>query len=342
MISRFAFSALLALLPALASAQTARTLRGHRAPVTSVAWSPDGRTIASGDSLGKVVLSDAKSGKTRLRFAYKNAVASLAYSPDGKMLAVGRGREIRLLNPKTGAPMRVLKTIWPLYDALEFSRDGQRLVSNERTEFTGKDKLAHLSFAVSVWSLINGRILRSWTEKTDELQGTAISPDGARIVAGVGDLGADPTVWSVASGQKIGVWGDPKEEAPILIALGFSPDGRQLVAAGGYFEGPGHFDVWNSKGKRVWGATVEDWIISATWSRHNRLLAVGTDYDTVYVEKPRAEGGDVLIYDARTHLLKNTLKGHKASIAALAWSPDGQQIASASGDKTVKIWRLAR
>jgi len=332
---RFAFLAVVVALAGNVAFAGVRTLRVHRAKVTSLAWSPDGTTIASGDGRGAVVLSDVRTGHTRLRFAYREAVSSLAYSPDGKLLAVGRGREVRLLNAQTGALVRALKTTFPVSKALKFSRDGRRLMASEVHE-EGTS-----GYAVSVWNAQSGQLLGRWTEKEEEIDGATLSPDGTRVVAGVGDGGTDLTLWSVASGQKIGMWIDrSQEDLPVYTALDFSRDGQQLASVGGYVEAGGHIDIWNAGGKRAWGQSFDDWTICAAFSPHDRLLAVGTAYDTVYADKPRADGGDVMLFDLRTHKLQRTLKGHKAQVEALAWSPDGQQIASASDDKTVKIWRL--
>lgn len=83
---------------ALAAQQEVRTLRGHNTHVTSVAFSPDGKTIASGDAYvarpGKVILWDAQTGKLKQMLkGHDGNVTSVAFSPDGKTLASGSADE---------------------------------------------------------------------------------------------------------------------------------------------------------------------------------------------------------------------------------------------------------
>lgn len=332
---RFAvFSVLVALASNNAFAQN-RTIRVHRAKVTSLAWSPDGKTIASGDARGLVVLSDARTGTTRLQFSYKEAVASLAYSPDGKLLAVGRGREVRLLNTKTGAAVRVFKLSKRASKALAFSNDGHELMSVEGIAYEDE------TFAISVWQLPGGKTLRRWVRK-DPPAGeftAALAPHGKAVAVAAGDV----ELLSIATGAKLRSWEDnTEEEMPYITSLVFSPDSQFLAGGGSYFEAAGHFAAWKADSKLVFFDSFQDYASALAFSPHDRLLAVGTSYDTTYVEKPRADGGDVRLYDLKTHKLSRTLKGHKAQVNALAWSPSGKQIASASDDKTVKIWRLTR
>ncbi len=318
--------------PCVASPATpVKILRVHNTEVTSLTWSDDGKTIASGDKAGLVTLSDAPPGKTRLRLKYSQAIASLAFSPDSKTLAVGRGQEIRLLSSQTGAPVRVLKLQKSAGADLSFSADGSKLMSVDGTY--AKD-----DFGVTVWQLPSGKLLRRW-KRSGEGWGAALAPDGHTVA-----IAADQVeLWSIENGKLLRQWEDTTEkESPYITSLAFSPDSRLLAGGGSYFEAAGHFAAWNTSGKASFFDSFQDYASALAFSPHNRLLAVGTNYDTVYVDKPRSPGGDIFLYDVKTHKRTLTLRGHKDGVNVLAWSPDGKRIASGSRDHTVRIWQLTR
>ena len=314
-----------------------QTWRLHKSEVVSLAWSSDGKTVASGDKAGLVVLCDARTGKTRLRLQYRRAVEVLDFSPDSKILAVGREGEIRLLNARTGAPNRVIKAE---ANEIHFSPDGRQLIVTVLMEENGKP-----SFEMSVWDVASGKRRRfgRWLGDKDELGdfAEAVSPDGQRVAL---STNGKIRFYSLNPSRIIASWEiNPKDEYPFVLQVAWSRDGNTFANTGGYYEGPGHFDVWDARTHtKAWSETIQDWIPCLAFSPHNRLLAVGTIYDTTYVEKPRAEGGDVLLYDVQTHKRTHTLQGHKAGVNIVVWSPDGKRLASGSRDHTIKIWQLTK
>ena len=108
-----------------------RTLTGHRGWATSVVFSPDGNTIASGSSFGTIGIWNANTGEhihTLTGHTYQ--VESVAFSPDGNTIASGSQDDtIRLWDTNTGAPIRTLTghTSWVV--SVAFSPDGNTLAS---------------------------------------------------------------------------------------------------------------------------------------------------------------------------------------------------------------------
>ncbi len=329
------FSLLLA--PAThAKPAASRVLQKHAAPITALTYSPDGKTLASADEGGRVKLTDVGNGKTKLTFRYKEKVAALAYSPDGKMLAVGRAREVRLLNPQTAAPIRVLKTQKEVGGALNFSANGQRLIVTEGDGQGGA--------ACSVWKIVNGKQLRRHTAKNAEINGAALSPDGKTFVAPDTSV-ADVALWNVAIGKRVRVLDIPNTKSggsPYFGTVAFSPDGKFLAGTGSFMEGPGHLTIWNvSTGKIKWGRTFDDYGGALAWSPDSSRLAVGTFYDTTYDDPDnlhRPTGAP--IFNARSSQWKQSVQRTPDKINALSFSPDGQTVAVGVG-KIVRLWRTA-
>ena len=193
---------------------------GVRPQVSSLAYSPDGRTLAAA-GYREVRLLDAASLKMKAVLSGPtDAVRALAYSPDGGILAAAGGNparygEIVLWDAKTGNHLRTLRGHRDYIYALAFSPDGKSIASSSY------DRL------IKIWDAQSGAELKTLKEHIDAVFPIAFSPDGKRLASG----SADRTVkiWDLASGRRVYTLSDSTD---VIFTLAFHASGQRLSAAG--------------------------------------------------------------------------------------------------------------
>ena len=121
------------------------TLQGYNRGVTSIAFSPNGKILASGHFAGVLRIWDIESGQHRRIPTSYNTVSDLAFSPDGEMIMTWRSGDYRLWDVETGKMKAKIEGTWN--EKIEFSPDGQLLISANEREIrtwdadTGKVKM---------------------------------------------------------------------------------------------------------------------------------------------------------------------------------------------------------
>ncbi|MFF8913908.1 AAA family ATPase [Streptomyces sp. NPDC015032] len=298
--------------------------------VESLAFSPDGRTLAAGWHAGLVSLwnvtrpDDVKPAKAPLNLDCPDVFSHrVAFSPDGHTLAAACKDDagtISLWNttdpahPGRGRSLKAGHRV----NSLAFSPDGRTLAAGS------SDSKVHL------WKVADpghpAPLGKPLTGPAQPVMSVAFSPDGHTLAAG----SADHTIhlWNVTHPGAIGPLGRPLTgPGDAVTDVVFSPDSRTLAAG----NSDGNVDLWNLPPTRIIGAGGN--VASVVFSPDGRTLAAGNQNKTVSLwntadpNNPAPRG--------------DPLTGPEDPVDAVAFSPDGRTLAAGDSAGKVHLWNTA-
>lgn len=285
-------------------------------PVGSLAFSPDGKTLAAG-GYKEVRLIDPGTGKILAKLhGAAGMVRSVAFSPDGKWLAVGgglcqRSGEIQLWDVRADKLLRTMHSGNDCIYSVAFSPDGRVLASGSY------DRL------IKLWDPLSGKELRTLKDHIDAVFAVAFSPDGKWLASGSQDNSVK--LWDVASGERLYTLSDPVDG---ISTLTFSPSGKQIAAAG--------YDkliyIWNlsQTGGTLAQSLIadEDSILQIAWSPDGKEIVTSS------------ADGSIRIRDATTLDPISVIPRQSDWVDALSLSRGGKWLAAGRFDGTLSIYRM--
>jgi WD40 repeat protein len=303
----------------LCQGTTGRALRGHTGILSAVAFSPDGKILASGSEDGTIKLWEVATGRQIVSLtAHAGVVGDVAFSPHGKLLAsAGGDRTVKLWDvavlPERPRQIATLRGHTAGVMTVMFSPDGRTLASASPSGGTNRFGPGE----VKLWNVGSRREIATLKEYLAGRLSLAFSPDGKLLATG----GADGRIHlrAVASRREVALLAGPTATG----SLAFSPDGKILAVS----SEDGAVRLWAVRPKQVvgtlWGQG--EWNPEMAFSPDGSTLAVGAS-------------GSVKLWDLTTRQKLTELRGHRGRVSCVQFSPDGKTLASGGHDTTVRLW----
>ncbi|MFE9446482.1 TIR domain-containing protein [Streptomyces sp. NPDC006602] len=290
------------------TAKIQHVLRGHEDRISSVAWHPGGKIVATGSYDHTVRLWDFETDRplATLR-GHTDSVTCIAFDRTGERLVSGGWDNVaRLWDVESFTEIATFTGHTSWVSSVSWS-PSERYIATGSQDHTAR-----------VWEVSTGQTVCELAGHSEWVRSAEWHPDERLILTGGYDNVAK--LWKIPSGRELATLTGHDGPVP---AVAWSHDGSQALAC----SEDGTFSLWDMT-KRIMLRRLPvhtSPVYCVAWSPTDRRAAVGS------------EDGRVRVFDVDSGSLLETLPGHQGWVSSVAWSPDGTSLISGSEDATARV-----